>query len=155
MEPTLWTLRTSHKITVSSVTPVYYSFPIFVRACDDGCMYLSLFPELLAFPLVATLVLRAVVGLFFIAYGTQSIRSASYVKRFVGIVWFATGTFLLLGLYTQGAALGATLLCFLAFFRIPVMQAGPSDRRTYLLLGVMAFTLLFYGGGIMALDLPL
>ena len=74
----------------------------------------------------------------------------------IDIVWFIDAAFLVVGLFTQAAALAAIIL--IAFRWYTEWRAGTQSvgrMLLYKMLVVVAFALLFLGAGFLAFDLPL
>ncbi|MDO8564818.1 MAG: DoxX family protein [bacterium] len=133
---------------------------------------LNLFPELLAWGLLAPLLLRIVVGLIFVSYGWNILRrdretasafceslgckpGTTYVWVW-GLLQIAGGLLLIIGLYTQGAALGLMALTgILASLKRKHPERIPFERRFLDLLLVVLVSLLFSGAGLFAFDIPL
>ncbi len=133
----------------------------------------SLFPELLSYGFLATGVLRITLGLIFIWFAYEKFfhqrteRIAFFKKLGMkpAIVFFAlvtgiefiAGVGLVVGFYTQAAALITgglmTLATFIKWYR-PV-SLHRNTIEFYILLAVLSFALLFLGPGAFAFDLPL
>ncbi len=104
---------------------------------------LSLWPNLFAFQLVAPLLLRLALGGSLFALYFSSWRNAR------GIVGLLVGIFIFIGLFTQPAALAASLL---------LLEEGWSNRHSRLAifpLLTIALSLLVLGPGFLAFDWPL
>lgn len=108
---------------------------------------LSIFPTLLDWWLVAPVILRAALGLAFLheAYGERT------VKKIPSLVKAAAGALLVLGLYTQGAALAGVLI---TIYELWERRTEKSNDHLLLKLAIAA-ALLFLGPGFFSLDLPL
>lgn len=134
---------------------------------------LTVFPELLAFSLFAPFILRVAIGIAFVALGAKHFgKSAVSVREelvrvfpwagslavFLGIAELALGILLIVGLWTQVAALlagiGALKLAFLKH-RFSFAAVAPFSISTYLLLAVISLSFLLTGAGLFAIDLPL
>ena len=133
----------------------------------------SVFPQLLAFSLLAPFILRIAVGVAFIALGAKhfgrsvpSMRAelaqifpwAGSFALLLGVAEVALGILLLAGLWTQIAAIVAGVGALkLAYFkhRFSFTIVTPFSIGTYILLAVISFSLLLTGAGFFALDLPL
>ncbi len=132
---------------------------------------LNTFPDLLAFGLLAPFLLRLAVGAMFLNAGIKKLRqrtwmtelfermnltpASSYAIAF-GAIEVVSGGLLIVGLFTQLAALAT--LCISAFalyskYKHPTET--PGSRGVFLLLFVISFSLLFSGAGFLAFDLPL
>lgn len=132
----------------------------------------SPFPELFTYILVAPLLLRVVVGLLFLAWGIRLFlreryaRAASELRvRWGGMgalfIWYlalfelVAGAMLVLGFYTQIAALmGILLVGKLYFYRNTFPTIAGADRVTYVLIFVICLSLLFTGAGAFGMDFP-
>lgn len=114
---------------------------------------LSLFPLLFSFQLIAPFILRVTAGIFILFSGYTR-----YKKEYkaVSIVHFISGLFLVLGLYTQAAALGGiTAVIFEWKTCTPPADAKMIARCFNTLIIVVLVSLLFLGPGFFAIDYPL
>jgi putative oxidoreductase len=133
---------------------------------------LNPFPDLLNYALLAPFILRAVVGLIFLDLGflkfkaekqrwlasfeTLGLRPADFFVPLYGALQIVGGLLLILGLYTQVAALffvlstGAEL-----FVETRAQSVLKRDYTFYLLLFVISISLLLTGAGAFAFDIPL
>jgi len=126
---------------------------------------LSIFPELFDFSFLAVTLLRVVVGYFFWVLGLRLVRAAWAVRArgihvwllgmVYGIAKTLVGIFLVLGIYTQAAAMAGAILAFITYLQGASLQKTKGDRQVQLLLVVICVSLLFLGPGALALDLPL
>ena len=131
---------------------------------------LNTFPNLLVLGFFAPTLLRvAVACLFFYAsYSAYKHRDAaahlrfpligeaSWAGGFTVLIYIAFGLMLLLGYYTQIAALLAGLTSIKGlFFCKRFGPLFPYSRSTYLLILIICLSLLATGAGAMAFDLPL
>ena len=133
---------------------------------------LSVFPDLLAFGLLAPFLLRVALGLVFISFGKYKLgseraekakffesfgwKSGLYVATVLGIIELVVGIFLLIGLYTQIAALVAAFIMFCALILKKKSPHGIESSRGFLaLLFIISLSLLVLGAGLFAFDLPL
>ena len=114
---------------------------------------LTLFPSLLTFGLAAPLLLRLNVGILILLFGKER-----YGKRYkwTSTFYFLSGILLVIGLYTQIAAItGLILLRFDAWTE----KKTSSHPRIYVILditmSIVLISLLFTGPGFLAFDLPL
>jgi uncharacterized membrane protein YphA (DoxX/SURF4 family) len=105
---------------------------------------LNIFPDLLAWGLLAPFLLRVVLGGMFFFDGVRALRACMYPK---GALQTTTGVLLVIGLFTQIAALAA-----LAF---SVHTLWKRRSRTALLACAISLSLLVSGAGAFAFDLPL
>lgn len=112
---------------------------------------LSLLPELLFLAPLSAFIIRVVVGisLGIIAYRHILVPTT---LRAVGIIEGVTALLLIVGAYTQGAAIVALIIIGTSFF-LPAWRKFP--RSTLLLLGILALSLILTGAGPFAFDLPL
>jgi uncharacterized membrane protein YphA (DoxX/SURF4 family) len=133
---------------------------------------LNPFPDLLTYSLLAPLILRVVAGLIFIDLGVLAfknekeawITSLSILKmpnpklavKIFGTIEIAGGIMLILGFYTQVAALILTLLTFAESY---VEYKDPAILKRnfifYIMLLAIVLSLLLSGAGAFAFDLPL
>jgi len=124
---------------------------------------LSIFPELLNYPLVAVTVLRVTTGLFFFMFGARLLATIHRIEhariRMVGDVFAvlqcAVGLLLIAGLFTQPAALAGAVLALVSFEVGIGRGTGTSAKHVQLLLFVLCGGLVFLGPGLFAVDLPL
>ncbi len=133
---------------------------------------LNPFPELLVYSMIAPFILRVVVGFIFIDLGillfkgekqrwilslqTLRVPNPKIVVKIIGIIEIAGGVALLVGAYTQIAALVLALLNFIETY---IEYKNPEViKRTfvfYALIFAITLSLLFSGAGAFAFDLPL
>jgi uncharacterized membrane protein YphA (DoxX/SURF4 family) len=133
---------------------------------------LNPFPDLLTYSLLAPFLLRIVAGLIFIDLGTLAFRGEkmswqnSLIKlripkpnlavKIFGAIEIAGGIMLILGFYTQIAAL---VLALFTFAETYVEYKDPTILKRnfvfYLMLLIILLSLLFSGAGAFAIDLPL
>ena len=133
---------------------------------------LNPFPDLLMYSFFAPLILRVVLGLIFAdlgmlkfrgergtwinSFNTLSLRPADLFVSIYGALQIVGGLLLLLGLWTQVAA-----LVFVIFSGIELYlewQAREILRRDlvfYLLIFTISLSLLITGAGALAIDIPL
>ena len=133
---------------------------------------LSVFPDLLAFGLVAPLLLRLSLGVLFLEFGwkklagdrekktaffeTLGLRPGAYYAVGFGTLEVVCGLMLIVGLYTQVAALIALAISGSAYaLKKKYPEHFKNDRYFFFLLVVISFSLLFSGAGFLAFDLPL
>ena len=116
----------------------------------------SVFPQLFTWGLIAPLLIRlAVAGVFGYAgvlyLGTRSPRAVLF-----GLFEIAFSLLLLVGLWTQVAAVAAALAALWCGSRaLRHKSVPPFTLHVYILLLVMSVSLLFIGPGFFAFDLPL
>lgn len=133
---------------------------------------LNPFPELLNYALLAPLLLRLVVGLIFVDLGFLKFKSEKqrWMSSFEAlglrptdlfVPLYATlqvvgGVMLLVGLYTQVAALFFVLSTGTELYvEWKAREVLKRDMVFYLLVFVISLSLLFTGAGAYAIDLPL
>ena len=131
----------------------------------------SLFPDILFLTPVAVAFLRIVTGLYFayIAYRLYVTRNKIaglkvpvvghmrlWMVLFSSLATLATGVLLIVGAWTQGAAIVALaiVLKHLAGAR-RYAQILPLSSGTYALLAALSFALIFTGAGLFGIDWPL
>jgi len=133
---------------------------------------LNPFPDLLVYSLLAPLILRVIVGYIFIDLGmlafktererwfislkTLNIPSPTLAVKILGIIEIVGGIMLIVGFYTQVAAL---VLGLLTLAEAQVEYRDPAIlKRSFvfyvMLLGIL-LSLLLSGAGAFAIDLPL
>ncbi len=118
---------------------------------------LSLFPNLLSYPLLAYFILRLIVvwGIGCVAMSRWK-KPSFMTSRSIAVLELVSGVFITLGLYTQGALLAAVIL-FIIDFVLDVQKgtATAEQRRLTVIISLIAVALLFTGPGAFAIDLPL
>lgn len=134
--------------------------------------FLNPFPELLTFGIVAPAFIRLAIAVFFINFGWDKLtkerehkltffesiglKPAGVYVTLLGILQIIIGLTLIVGIFTQIAAILAAVILLVSFIikkRHPEMLFTPSS--VYALLFIMAISLLLTGAGIPAIDLPL
>lgn len=130
------------------------------------------FPELLSLGMLAPLIIRLTVGVFFIILGyhkfthqkqsliafTESIniKPADLFIKTLGFVELVIGATLIIGLFTQVAAMVGAIIALVSF--IVAVREPDLKLRTnteYAFLFIMAFSLMLTGAGLISIDLPL
>ncbi len=133
---------------------------------------LNTFPSLLTYSQIGPLILRVVLGLILIDVGILKFRGekASWIKAFdayrlrpaslfvsiFGFLEVLGGALLVIGLYTQIAALGFVILSGIEFYT--EFTEGNVLRRDlvfYALVFAISLSLLLTGAGAYAKDIPL
>jgi putative oxidoreductase len=133
---------------------------------------LNTFPLLLSYSFFSPLILRLAIGIIFISYGYVKLTSnrakeisffesigfkpGKYYAFGFGVVEALIGLMLIVGLYTQIAALIAfiiSLLCVIAKNKYP--EKFPNQAKYYTLLLVISLSLMLSGAGPFAFDIPL
>lgn len=133
---------------------------------------LSIFPELLTYQMFAPLLLRVVLGLILINLGylkfnkekarfhllfqTLGWKPKEFWTKVFGTIEMVGGVALIVGFWTQIAALVFVIINFAELF-IETKEASllKRDAIFYLLIFIIALSLLFTGPGFLAFDLPL
>ena len=138
----------------------------------NGFPILNVFPDLLMFDRLAPLILRVVIGLiladvgylkfkgelarwklFFEGFG---IKGKDIFVKIFGFIEILGGMALILGLYTQAAALVIALITFIeAYAEYKDSALVKRNIVFYILLLAISISLLFTGAGSFSLDLPL
>jgi len=133
---------------------------------------LNTFPDLLTYSLLAPFILRVVLGLIFIDLGLLKFKAektrwiasfealhlkpADVLVSLFGAIQVAGGLMLLVGIYTQIAALLFVILTGIEIYT-EYKDAVLLKRNIvfYCLLFTIAFSLLLTGAGAFAFDIPL
>jgi len=133
---------------------------------------LNPFPDLLVYSLLAPFILRVVAGLIFMNLGvlafknekerwvislsTLNIPNPRMAVKIFGVIEIISGISLILGFYTQIAAL---ILALLTFTEAYVEYKDPAILKRnfvfYIMLLAITLSLLLSGAGAFAIDLPL
>lgn len=133
---------------------------------------LNPFPDLLAFGLIAPLLLRVALSVVFIDFGwskltkdrekksaffeTLGLKPGAYYAVAFGVIELAAGILLIIGLYAQIAALAALVISVAAYrLKGKYPEHFQNSRCFFFLLAVISLSLLFSGAGFLAFDLPL
>jgi uncharacterized membrane protein YphA (DoxX/SURF4 family) len=114
---------------------------------------LSLLPQLFNFQIIAFTILRLTVAVVGFMAGF-----ARYKKpyKWISILYFVTAFFLLIGLYTQAAAiLGIVLVCFDWWADKKISAPTDEQKLLHIIIVVILLSLLFTGPGFLAIDKPL
>lgn len=106
---------------------------------------LSIFPTLLDYWLIAPVILRLALGLTLV-YGAYTARRE---QKFFALAKLLAGALLVIGLFTQIAAIISALLIIAALSKKPVQY------QLLILELAIALSLLVLGPGFIAIDLPL
>jgi uncharacterized membrane protein YphA (DoxX/SURF4 family) len=135
-------------------------------------LMLNPFPELLTYGLLAPFILRLVLGYLFINLGylkltseknrwlisleTLRLKPAILFVKIFALIEIAGGVMLVLGAYTQIAALVLALLTFAELY-VEYKEESLLKRNLvfYLLIFAISISLLFSGAGFFAFDLPI
>ena len=117
---------------------------------------LSLFPTLLSWEQISPLLIRVALGAVFLhwTYKTLKSRPVSNNKKMVALVEFITGILLILGLWTQAAAIVAAINLIIRLVERMHKKAFLTDGvNYYLILLVLALSLIVTGPGLWARDI--
>ena len=133
---------------------------------------LNTFPDLLAYGLLAPFLLRITLGLVFVRFGWHKcgrgrVEKAAFfdslgwkpgasVAMGLGALELAVGALLIVGIYTQLAALAAAVVLLGALILKKQSPQGIASSRGFLaLLFIIALSLIVSGAGFFAFDVPL
>ena len=121
---------------------------------------LSLLPTLLSYQQLSPLIIRLVLGVTLIYFGYQKVmkrgKSSGSNSKLYGAVEMFIAIFLIIGLFTQLAALlNAIILVIKLGFKAKNKELLTYGINYYILLLAMALALIFTGPGFLAFDLPL
>lgn len=121
---------------------------------------LSLFPFLLSYQQLSPLIIRVVLGVVLAHFGYRKMsgrgQSSGSNSKMYGLVEIIIAVFLIIGFWTQLAAfLNATILVIKLGFKIKEKKFLTDGVNYYILLLVMAISLIFTGPGFLAIDYPL
>lgn len=119
---------------------------------------LSLFPSLFAYQQAAPLLVRLVLGAVFIHWAYKEFRNPAATIHAKGlcVIEGVVGILIFIGLYTQGAALIAAIDLLIRLIGRVANKAFLTDGvNYYLILLILAASLLVLGPGFLAFDLPL
>jgi uncharacterized membrane protein YphA (DoxX/SURF4 family) len=121
---------------------------------------LSLIPSLLTYQMVGPLIIRLVLGITLAYFGYEKImkRGESSGSNTItyGIVEVVVALFLIVGLFTQVAAiLNAVILIIKLAVKAKNKQLFTDGINYYILLLAMALSLIVTGAGFLAFDMPL
>ena len=114
----------------------------------------SLFLELFNFSFLAPFILRIALGLPLIKRGFGKIIAKEKApQKILGVIVFLSGVFIVIGLFTQAAAMAVSLI-IIANSIIKRGQA-PQPLSDRIIKLAMAVSLILSGPGLFAFDLPL
>lgn len=134
---------------------------------------LSLFPALFTYQMLGIFMIRVILGATFLrlwyigfkyhkdeqveSLEKMGLRPARFFAGLVSLVKLAGGILLVIGLWTQGAALATgAMMLVAAAVKLYKPELLPRHKFGFcLLLGVVSLALLFLGAGAFAFDLPL
>ena len=119
---------------------------------------LSLFPSLLAYEQIGPLIIRLVLGITLLYFGYEKLikkgTSSGSNSKAYGAVEVIIAIFLVIGLFTQLAALlNAIILIIKLSFKVREGKFLSDGINYYILLLAMAIALIFMGPGFIAYDL--
>lgn len=114
----------------------------------------SLFPELFNFSFIAPFILRIALGVPLIKHGFgKATHKNKTHQRILGGIVFLSGVLLVIGLFTQAAALAVS---FIIIVNSIIMRGQhPHSLTERLIKLAIAVSLILTGPGIFAFDLPL
>jgi uncharacterized membrane protein YphA (DoxX/SURF4 family) len=138
----------------------------------NGFAILNPFPELLVMEMLAPFILRVVLGIILVNVGYLvltkerprwkffveglGLKPVDSLVSLLGIVGIVSGTALILGFYTQIAALVVVIISFVqAYAEYKESVLVKRNITFYILIITIALSLLFTGAGAFSLDLPL
>jgi uncharacterized membrane protein YphA (DoxX/SURF4 family) len=119
---------------------------------------LSIFPSLYTYGLVAPLIIRMALAAAFGWIGSANAKSKSPGGKFhiLGVIEMFLALFIFIGLFTQLMALFiAIILAVKLAYKVKQGAFLSNGVNYYLILLVMAVSLMFSGAGWLAFDLPL
>jgi len=132
---------------------------------------LNPFPDVLFLAFFASFILRLAVGIFFVTYGylrlvkkhgafkmafiDQWRESGVMLLKGLGISELLAGSMLIIGLYTQIAALLGMFIAIFAISTTNTKSVFGNEKNFYILIFVVSLSLFITGAGPFAFDLPL
>lgn len=121
---------------------------------------LSLFPVLLSYQQLGPFIIRVVLGITLAHFGYRKVmgqgQSSGSNSKTYGAIEIMIALFLLLGLWTQAAALvNIVILLIKLVFKARDKKFLSDGVNYYILLLAMAVSLIFTGPGFLAIDYPL
>ena len=131
---------------------------------------LSIFPGLLVYSLAAPFILRLAAGTLFLLWAGRSLGAEKHALRArfnemnlpgkevllaFTVTEVVVGSLLLVGLYTQVAALIGLLLAAKLAFLSRKEPFGSANTTVYILVALISLSLALTGPGFFAFDLPL
>lgn len=118
---------------------------------------LSIFPNLLSYQMFAPLLIRLTLGIILIYWAYKTLQSHPDTnKKIVSLIEGVAGLLLIIGLWTQVAALIIAIDLLVRLYKKYQTKSLFSDGiNYYFILFVLAIALLFTGAGFVAFDLPL
>ncbi len=116
---------------------------------------LSLFPSLLVYGVLAPFLLRVILGITVVYFGMNYIQQKQHTPVILGMIEIILGLLLLVGVYTQAAALLVALILGLKLGKKIATRAFLTHGvNYYLILLVIALSLALSGAGAFAFDRP-
>ncbi|MCK9345134.1 MAG: DoxX family protein [Candidatus Pacebacteria bacterium] len=133
----------------------------------------SLFPAFFDYQMLGVFLLRVVLGFIFVSlwykqatsekseqihfYEKLGLRPAKVFATVISSLLGIAGALLVVGFYTQGAAIAmGAIMMIMSLIKWRKPSALPHNTTEfYILLAVASFSLLFFGAGAFAVDLPL
>lgn len=114
----------------------------------------SAFPQLLAYGSVAPLIIRIVLALVFIHFGRNKMRyPITKTTKVLSVIEIVLGVLVFVGLFTQLAAtLIAAIMLVQLLHKILNKKFLTDGVNYYLVIFVMALSLVFSGAGALAFD---
>ncbi len=121
---------------------------------------LSIFPYLLSYQQLSPFLIRIVLGVTLAYFGYHKTlgngQSSGSNSKIYGVLEIVVAVFLIIGLWTQLAAmLNAIILVIKLGFKAKEKKFLTDGVNYYILLLVMAISLIFTGPGFLAIDYPL
>jgi len=114
---------------------------------------LSLLPQMFSYQIIAFALLRLAVAIIGFMAGWSRYKKT---YKWTSILYFAVSIFLLLGLYTQVAALvGIVLVCFDWWADKKIAPLSVEQKILRIILIIILLSLLLTGPGFLAIDKPL
>jgi putative oxidoreductase len=117
---------------------------------------LSLFPTLLSWQEVSPLIIRVVLGAVFLFWAYKALKGfagPSTNKKIAAIIELIVGVLLVIGLWTQAAAIVAAINLIIRLIERAQKKAFLTDGvNYYLILLVLSLSLIVTGAGIWAID---
>ncbi len=119
---------------------------------------LSLFPSLLSWNQISPFLIRITLGGVFLYQSYRLLKKSSGTseQKSIPIIEAIAGIFLIIGLWTQAAALVIIVDMLVRLYDKVSKKAFLTDGvNYYLLLLIMALSLMFMGAGMLSFDYPL
>ena len=117
----------------------------------------SIFPSLLSYQMLAPLLIRLTLGAIFVYWTYKTLKSRPNTnKKAIAVIEGVTGLLLIIGLWTQVAALIITIDLIIRLYQKSQKRALLTDGvNYYFILLILALSLMFTGAGFVAIDWPL